>query len=128
MIYLDSSVALAAVFTEKRAPPAAFWSQPLISSRLLEYEIMNRVHARQGGQLMINAALILINGVRFSDLSPVVLARALQPYPVPVRTLDGLHLATMDFLRSHSQTIEVATYDQRFAAAAKALGFPIAAL
>ena len=114
MIYLDSSVALAAVFTEKRAPPAAFWSQPLISSRLLEYEIMNRVHARQGGQLMTNAALILINGVRFSDLSPAILAR--------------LHLATMDFLRRHSQTIEVATYDQRFAAAAKALGFPIAAL
>ena len=46
MIYLDSSVALAGLFLEDRSPPADFWRQPLISSRLLTYEVWNRVNAR----------------------------------------------------------------------------------
>ena len=28
-----------------------------------------------------------------------VLARALQPFPVPVRTLDAIHLAAVEFVR-----------------------------
>jgi predicted nucleic acid-binding protein len=54
-----------------------------------------------------------------------VLARALLPFPQPVRTLDALHLATMDFLRSHGQSVELATYDRRLAAAAQSLGFAL---
>ena len=45
MIYLDSSVALAHLLVEDRAPPETIWQAPLISSRLLEYEVWNRVHA-----------------------------------------------------------------------------------
>ena len=47
MIYLDTSVALAQLFGETRRPPADLWSQPLVSSRLLEYELWTRVHARR---------------------------------------------------------------------------------
>ena len=47
------------------------------------------------------------------------------PFPLPVRTLGGLHLATMDFLRVQGQTLELATYDQRLAEAAKLLGFAL---
>jgi PIN domain len=128
MIYLDSSVALASIFTERIAPPASFWTQVLSSSRLLEYEIMNRVHARNGGVAELALARRMLRAIRFTELTPDVLARALQPFPVPVRTLDGLHLATMDFLRANGQTIEVATYDVRLAQSAQALGFPIAAM
>lgn len=39
MIYLDSSVALAHLLVEDRVPPAALWAEPLVSSRLLEYEL-----------------------------------------------------------------------------------------
>ena len=46
MIYLDSSVALAQLLGEGRSPPQALWQEPLVSSRLIEYEIWNRVHAR----------------------------------------------------------------------------------
>ncbi len=40
------------------------------------------------------------------------------------RALDALHLATMAFLRSHGQPIELASYDARLLAAARALQIP----
>ena len=128
MIYLDSSVALAAIFAEANQPADAFWRQELISSRLLEYEVMTRLNARALGLAAVDAARDLIEEVELLDLTPDVLARALQPFPVQVRTLDGLHLATMVYARGHGQTIEVATYDLRLAQVATALGCPIAVM
>jgi predicted nucleic acid-binding protein len=125
MIYLDTSVALAALFAEGHRPPARIWREPLVASRLLEYEMMVRLHARGAGADAVAAARALLDGVALVELVPAVLGRALQPFPTPVRTLDAMHLATMDFLRSQSQTIVLATYDQRLAAAAAALGFPL---
>jgi predicted nucleic acid-binding protein len=63
--------------------------------------------------------------VSLLELAAQVLARALLPFPQPVRTLDALHLATMDFLRSHGQSVELATYDRRLAATAQSLGFAL---
>jgi hypothetical protein len=57
---------------------------------------------------------------------PNVLARALEPFPAPVRTLDALHLASIEFLRGRGQTIELASYDDRLTVAARALGITIA--
>jgi hypothetical protein len=57
-----------------------------------------------------------------------VLARALAPLPVAVRTLDALHLATIDFLWNRGEAMELASYDNRLLAAAHALGIPVAAL
>ncbi len=126
MIYLDTSVVLARLFAEGRSPPDAFWSQAFVASRLLEYEVFNRVHARSAGASHGTDARHFVDRVSLLELSAQVLARALQPFPLPVRTLDALHLATMDFLRGQGQTLELATYDQRLATAAKALGFPLA--
>ncbi len=128
MIYLDTSVALATLFTEKRAPSASLWAQPLVSSRLLQFEIMNRVYSRQLGPTLVADAIALVNGVTLLDLTNENMARALKPFPVNVGTLDGLHLATMHFLRENGQTIEVASYDRRMLAAAAALGFPLVEL
>ena len=61
-----------------------------------------------------------------SEMTPAILARTLDPFPVPVRTLDGLHLAAMHYLRSRGQTLHLASYDLRFIGAAQALGFPLA--
>ena len=47
MIYLDSSVALAYLLAEDRFPSDLLWDQPLVSSRLLECEVWNRVNAHQ---------------------------------------------------------------------------------
>ena len=128
MIYLDSSVVLARLFVEDRFPPDAFWSRGFVSSRLLTYEVLVRVHARAAGSSLAGDARQLIDRVSLLELSSGVLARALEPFPLPVRTLDALHLATMVFLRANDQSIEVATYDRRLAEAAQALGFPLAEL
>ena len=52
-------------------------------------------------------------------------SRALEPFPIPVRTLDALHLASLIFLLERSQEITLATYDRRMQEAARALGLSI---
>ena len=128
MIYLDTSVALAQLLAEDRCPPARLWQQTLVCSRLLEYELWNRIHARSLAATHGELARQLIGRIALIDLSPPVLARALEPFPMPVRTLDALHLASLDFLRGCGQSVSLASYDERMLACAKALGIPIHAL
>ncbi len=125
MIYLDTSVALAHLLAEDRAPPERLWREDLISSRLLEYEIWTRIHARKLTASHTDEVRSLLSRVALVELSPPVLARALEPFPKPVRTLDALHLASMEFLRKQGQRISVAVYDGRLADAARALRIPI---
>jgi hypothetical protein len=125
LIYLDTSVALAQIFSEPRRPLASFWAQALVSSRLLEYEVWNRIHAHRLAQSHGTQAQALIDRVTLIDLSPTVFIRALDPFPVAVRTLDGLHLATIDHIRSQGQLIELASYDARLVSAARALDISI---
>jgi len=46
----------------------------------------------------------------------------LQPFPVPVRTLDGLDIATIEVIRGEGETVELASYDNRLVVAARVLG------
>jgi hypothetical protein len=128
MIYLDTSVALAHLLAEDRAPPDALWQESLIASRLLEYELWNRIHARGLTGSHGEETRALIARVALVELAPPVLARALEPFPLPLRTLDALHVASIDFLRARGQTVRLASYDQRMLAAAQALGIPLFAL
>jgi hypothetical protein len=129
VIYIDSSVALAQLLFESRAPRASLWRELLVSSRLLEYELWNRVHAyrltgTRGDD--VRAILALVDMI---EMTRPVLARALEAFPISIRTLDGLHLATLDSLRRHArEAIELASYDSRMLAAARALGIEIATL
>jgi hypothetical protein len=125
VIYLDTSVALAHLLTEDRSPPDSLWEEPLVSSRLLEYEIWNRIHARGLGRSHAEEVRVLIGRVALIELAPPVLVRALEPFPIPVRTLDALHLASIEFLRARRQTLELASYDDRLVAAARALDIPL---
>ncbi len=125
MIYLDTSVLLAQLLAEDRAPQPALWEETLVASRILEYEVWNRIHARGLAESHGEATRLLVGRVALLELAPEVLARALEPFPVPVRTLDALHLASLEFLRERGHEISLATYDRRLAAAARALGIPI---
>ncbi len=127
MIYLDTSVVLARLFAEDRSPPDAFWSQTLVASRLLEFEVFNRVHARGAAKTYAADARQLVDRVNLLEMSVAVLSRALLPFAQPVRTHDAMHLATMDFLRTQGLQPALATYDQRLAAAAVGEGFALAA-
>ena len=128
MIYLDTSVALAHLLAEDRRPPDALWRQSLVTSRLLEYELWTRLNARGLGPSHGEAARRLLERLAVLELLPNVLARALEPFPMPVRTLDALHLASMVFLRARGQAVELASYDDRLLVAARSLGIPIASV
>jgi len=66
--------------------------------------------------------------VALIEPAPPVLARALEPFPIPLRTLDALHVASVEFLRDRGLTVELASYDERMLAAARALRIPLFAL
>jgi hypothetical protein len=125
VIYLDTSVALAHLLTEDRSLPDSAWQEPLVSSRLLEYEVWNRIHARGLGPSHGEEVRALIGRVALIELAPPVLARALEPFPVAVRTLDALHLASIEFLRVRRQVPKLASFDERMLAAARVLGIPL---
>ena len=128
MIYLDSSVALAHLLVEDRRPSAALWADSLISSRLLEYEVWCRLHARGLASSHGEPARQLLGRISFLELSSLVLERALEPFPEPVRILDALHLASLEFLRGRRLAPRLATYDRRMIAVAAAMAIPLAAL
>lgn len=125
MIYLDTSVMLAALLAEDRRPDAAFWEHQLVASRLLEYETWVRLNARGLRESHGDVAQAYLDRVSFLELNPVVLAAALEPFPAPVRTLDALHLASVIFLRSRRLDVELATFDRRMRQAAMPLAIPI---
>ena len=124
MIYLDSSVALAYLLAEDRYPPDTLWHQPLVSSRLLECEVWNRINARRLQRSHGDVARGLINRIAMIEMVPAVLRRALEPFPAPVRTLDDIHLAAIEFIRDQGASLLLASYDERLLDAARRLGIP----
>ena len=123
MIYLDTSVALAHLLAEDRQPREDLWSHALVSSRLLEYELWTRLHARGLAKSHADGAQALTGRVAFLELIAEVLVRARAPFPSPVRTLDALHLASLYFLREQGQDVSLASYDERMLTAARKLKF-----
>lgn len=125
MIYLDTSALLAQLLAKERRPQPAIWREPLIASRLLEYEVWTRLHARRLDARYSRAAEEFLARLMLVELSPLALRRALEPFPLPVRTLDALHLASIDFLIQRRLDLRLATYDRRLAAAATAMRIPL---
>ncbi len=127
MIYLDTSVALGYLLAEDRQPPASLWSETLVSSRLLEYEVWIPLHGRGLTGVYGEAARRLIGRVALLELTASVLARALEPFPGPgsLRTLDALHLASCSYLAENGQTVALASFDRRMIAAARSMNVPL---
>lgn len=126
MIYIDTSVALAHLLAEKVSPPESLWEESLISSRLLEYEVWVRLGAQSLGRSHSDAVRQLLARIALIELAPPVLARASEPFPITVRTLDALHLASIEFIRAQGQPLSLASYDERMLAAARRIRIPIA--
>jgi len=79
-----------------------------------------RLAARYG-----ELARALVDRVALVELSPLVLGRALEPFPRPVRTLDAFHLASMEFLRGRGRPVTLASYDSRLTDVARRLDIPV---
>jgi hypothetical protein len=99
-----------------------------VSSQLLEYEVWNRIHAYGLGRSHANQVQALLIRIALVEMTAAVLARALEPFPTPIRTLDALHLSTIEYVRNRGEMVELASFDRRLLAAAQALGIAIAAL
>jgi predicted nucleic acid-binding protein len=125
VIYLDTSVVLAELLADDRHPDGALWRESLVSSRLLEYEVWTRIHARRLSQSHGDAVRALIGRVALLEMVSPVLSRALEPFPYPVRTLDALHLASAEFLQQRQPALRMATYDARLGEVARAIGIPL---
>ena len=69
----------------------------------------------------------LVGRVALLELSPRVLARALDAFPGrgPLRTLDALHLASCAYLADQGQDVELASYDRRMNDVASAMDIPL---
>ena len=115
MIYLDTSVALAWLLTEVRRPPTSLWDGTLVSSRHIEYEIWAPLHLRGLTDSHGKAVHRLIGRVALLELTPQVLARALEAFlgTGPPRTLVASHLASCAYLAARDQDMKLANYDRR---------------
>ena len=125
MIYLDTSVALAWLLTEDWQPQVSVRDRTLVSNRLLECVIWTPLHSRSTADSHGEAAHQLIRRVALLELTPRDLARALDAFSAPLRTLDALHLASFACLADQGQDVELASYDRRMNEVARAMDIPL---
>ena len=124
MIYLDSSVALAQLLAEDRRPPTDLWTESLVSSRLLEFEIMNVLRVRGHERTHEGMAKDLLARVGLLELIPEVVG-SIRGKAASARTLDMLHLASAAFLLENGAEIQLASYDSRMLDGARKLRIPV---
>ena len=96
------------------------------ASRLLEVEAWTALHAR-GKAGLGDLLVLLLSRLSVLEMKEPVLDRAIRLFPVPVRALDAIHLASADFLRRMGEDITIATFDTRMAAAARGMEFEVVA-
>lgn len=131
--YIDTSVVLRIALGESR--PLREWRsiEMACSSELLRIESLRSLDR---ARLLLHlpdaelaerreAVLSIIKGFHIARLDARVLARAADPFPTLIRTLDAIHLATALLARTDHEDLVFATHDARLAIAARAVGFDV---
>ena len=70
-------------------------------------------------------ALSVLSGFEQVRLNRAVLERAADPFPVKIRSLDALHVASALLVRTRFPALRFATHDVDLGAAAAAEGLPV---
>ena len=91
------------------------------------------IRARTGERLTSDAERAAVRALRRFErrcyvvaVTDDVLARVGRPFPVePVRTLDAVHVATIESLGEPPQLVSIVTRDHRVRENAKALGYSV---
>jgi len=131
--YVDSSVLLRVVLGEKDRLREWKRLERPISSELIRLECLrtvDRARLRLGlsdeavaeRRTVILEVLETFELVRVDD---VVLARAADPFPTLIGSLDAIHLATALLLRARFEDMSLATHDRELGNAARAVGFRV---
>lgn len=132
--YLDTSALLRLVLREAGALDRLRTLDRLVSSELIVVETARTIdRLRHQGALSAEEAIDRVDAINewfeaidLVLLRPPVLNRAREPLPVPLGTLDALHLATALTWRDRmAEPLVMATHDQALALAARAFGFEV---
>jgi len=131
--YVDTSVLLRIVLGEPN--PLREWRkiERALSSELIRVEALRSVDRARVVLRLDDAEvaerraglLEVLSGFRLAHIDSLVLARAADPFPTLIRTLDAIHLATADLARRTTKDLVFATHDQELGTAARALGFRV---
>jgi uncharacterized protein len=132
--YLDTSALLRLVLREEGALEELRSADALVASELIAVESLRTLdRLRLQGSLSAEDAISRrdtatewLEAVDMVLLQRPILARASEPFPTPLGTLDALHLATALVWRDRMQQVLVmATHDRDLALAARSFGFDV---
>jgi predicted nucleic acid-binding protein len=132
--YLDTSVLLRLVLREPGALGELRRCEGLVSSELLAVESHRTIdRLRVQGSLSVEEAAVRratvtewLEAVDLVLLQRPILARASEPFPTALGTLDALHLATALVWRDRMhQPLTVATHDRDLALASRSFGLEV---
>lgn len=133
--YIESSALLAAFLEGDTAARRAIRARGRHVTSALTLSEAQRVvlRSRLAGRMTVDQERATIRGLRtfarrceLVAVSDEVLERAARPFPIePIRTLDAIHLSSIELLRESPQLLTVVTRDNRVAANAVALGHPV---
>jgi uncharacterized protein len=131
--YVDSSVLLRVILREPGRLP--IWSSvtKAISSELIRLECLrtiDRARIRAGledARIARYRAEVLeaLDSFRLVALDAAVLARATDPFPTLLGTLDAIHLSSALLVREEVPDLVFATHDDELGVAARATGFDV---
>jgi predicted nucleic acid-binding protein len=133
--YVESSALVAALLEHDTAvmTPQPAGTQHVTSALALAEAGRAIIRARASGRLTQAEEQEAVRALRgferrcfILDIDRTVLARVSRPFPVePVRTLDAVHLATMELLGEPPQLVAVVSRDVRVRDNARALGYAV---
>ena len=124
--YLDSSAIVKLAVREAESVPLRRYlrrRRPLVTSALARTEVLRAL--LPGGEDAVAAGRKVLMGLDLVRINNRVLDDAAALLPVQLRSLDAIHLATAGQLGPDLGA--VVTYDERMAAAAKRIGYRVAA-
>ena len=129
--YLDTSVVLRWVLGQHKALAHPVKGAALVTSRLTNVEALRTLDRlrRQGGLTDADYAerhgltVRLLARVDRAHIYAAVLRRAAEPFPLPLGTLDSIHLSTALLVRdTKGVDVVFATHDVELDAAARSVG------
>lgn len=132
--YLDSSVILRLVLNEPNSLREWADVRHGVTSALAEVEVLRTLDRLRFFTSTIDpqalagrreAAFRILEGLETIEITRVVLARAAQPLPTPLGTLDAIHLVSAMGWREQFEGLIFATHDVALSAAARASGLEV---
>jgi predicted nucleic acid-binding protein len=125
-VYLDSSAIVRLAVAEPESAALRKYlrrRRPLVTSALARTEVARALLPL--GSSAVRRGLDALSRLELVRVSDRILADAGALLPADLRSLDAIHLATLQHLGT--SVVRVVTYDQRMSTAAIAMGLPVLA-